>query len=406
MSKYGETARVDDKAYCLFESSDTVCLYTAFSATFVDTLPLLRETLRSFAAEFDLEYVLAENKQVAKALEDLTRLHTLKLQGVEPGVHEIRPEETLHALQHISITSDFGPVSALDLVPRCPNLTTLSYDSTHPCTHFSYPNKAPWPPLRELHLGSDTHVLLPKMQPAPRIVSVHRLTINASTLSAAFLPAPSHYLTALLRSTRPAALLVAGAYTNDAKLSGDPAWAPVLRAEGTRLRSLELAATTLSAIEPAVLVSAFVGLPLVYLGWTQTGHAHPGRDCLPLEPARVRTAHTLSTLLVDALPALCVLKVGCMFSASVVEDAEDGELRERLSLAGDEAPARGELQEFRGVQRGVRWWIVKRGGDGRKMVEVWREVGERAKEVVESDGFDPESSALDEFFVPRNVYQL
>ncbi|KAH9934457.1 uncharacterized protein BXZ73DRAFT_100648 [Epithele typhae] len=330
----------------------------------------------------------------------------------------IPAEETIPALRTIYIAFDIGSISALDLIPHCPNLSRLTYIVTG-CPPLSQPTRAPWPLIKELHLSMFRRRCFATLQPMPPIGRVHRLRID-HCLFDYDLDHLQRFL-ALLRTTQPSVINASGAPRGwtSAPLAIDVKWMTAIQSAcQVCLRSLDLTITPTAVFQPTEIVGSLTGLRLIHLGATLADRSSlgPGKLELRVEEARVRAARALPLLLVDALPTLRVLRVGGMVPMLDALAAEDADLHARVRAGAlgslfptnfeEQFEARRNLRELAAVpMRDTRWWMVEHDGEKRRMVEVYSDVAERARAVVESEEFDPGSVSWDVFFAPRYVYQ-
>ncbi|KAH9939328.1 uncharacterized protein BXZ73DRAFT_99530 [Epithele typhae] len=122
-------------------------------------------------------------------------------------------------------------------------------------------------------------------------------------------------------------------------------------------------------------------IPLLHLGITLAptwfSWTEDASEDTDVPPPVQTTYDTLPRALVDSIPTLRVLKIE-------IKRPREGEGAVRM--------------------RWQRWWWIERMGERAEMVELWREDGERACELIEDRGFDREKS-LDGFLTPKRVYQ-
>ncbi|KAH9939326.1 uncharacterized protein BXZ73DRAFT_99528 [Epithele typhae] len=322
---------------------------------------------------------------------------------------------------------------ALPLCPLCPRLSSLRCESgqlalSALASDFGPYTGPPWPPIRSLSLPLLSSVPLFAHWPvAHRVasgsagvarVSIERWAADARTLEVAPDTTASVGLPQLLAEMKPVALVLdvvpstapAPASTASA-LPPERTWRQIAVAP-LRLRSLDLTIRGHAPpddhepIVPGVLCTALAGLPLVHLAVEECAHCTDAGFPVShaAELARIQRLLGAPRALVDALPTVRVLQVRGACPAVLPRTAEEvGEQGE------GEAAALMELRrmEKAEVRRWERWWWAEDtlGTAGeRALVELWREDGERAREIVEGDDFDAKTS-FDGFMLPKRIYR-
>ncbi|KAH9939322.1 uncharacterized protein BXZ73DRAFT_99522 [Epithele typhae] len=326
-------------------------------------------------------------------------------------------------------------IVALPLCPLCPRLSSLLCEngqldlSALPSDLGPYTGPR-WPPIRSLSLSLPRGApLLSHWFVAHRVASgsagvarvhIERWFADARTLDAVPNVVEMRGLPQLLAEMKPIALVL------DVVPSTAPAPTPALTtptlgpertwqaiaAAPLRLRSLDLTIgghappADHEPIVPGVLCTALAGLPLVHLAIEERPHyARAGSPMsLAVELGRVRRLLGAPCALVDALPTVRVVQVrgACPALPRRAKDQEVGEQDEAAALAA----LRGMEKED--LRRRERWWWAEdalgSAGGERAMVELWREDGERAREIVEGDDFDAKTS-FDGFMLPKRIYR-
>ncbi|KAH9906591.1 uncharacterized protein BXZ73DRAFT_110453 [Epithele typhae] len=357
--------------------------------------------------------------------------------------------QSLHTLALVSYIIPSG------IIPLCPNTITLSLQlnakGERPVT-LSMADEDRWPTgLMRLDVPSPTFI---PWTTAGRIGRVGTLAYGASTPISS--PAGFYDSIQLLSAVRPTALEL---HTTPTMVDPGRVWNMLWRAAPV-LRSLEIVVAPgecdlrqytvrhVLAAPPSPLFSPttdpprrtqepllaalrsksfalvhlslhFPPIPLYYHasgvaevdGWRAT------------ESRRVEALRPLPLRIVEAVPTLRVLSLSSCLPGSTIFDArcgrhEDFDLEIMAELARENAieqrwgptsefvsPGLRRLRELRvEIPRDERWWWV--GGDGaaRTPVEIWREAGERARELIERRDFDPATS-LDGFYSAKYRYE-
>ncbi|KAH9939324.1 uncharacterized protein BXZ73DRAFT_76037 [Epithele typhae] len=306
---------------------------------------------------------------------------------------------------------------ALPLCPLCPRLSSLRCQrgqldlSALPSDLGPYTGPR-WPPIRSLSLSLPRGApLLSHWSVAHRVasgsagvarVAIERWPADARTLDAVPDAAESTGLPYLLAAMKPVALVLdvapctAGAHTPT--LRSERTWQAIAAAP-RRLRSLDLTIGGHAPpdghepLVPDVLCTALAGLPLVHLAIEERPHSNIAGFPVShaAELARIQRLLRTPRALVEALPTVRVLQVRGACPAVLPRTAEVREQDE------GEAAALAELRRIQEeVQRRERWWwaedVLGAAGAERTLVELWREDGERAREIVEGDDFDVKTS--------------
>ncbi|KAH9923192.1 uncharacterized protein BXZ73DRAFT_103984 [Epithele typhae] len=173
--------------------------------------------------------------------------------------------------------------------------------------------------------------------------------------------------------------------------------------------------TVLSTVSPVYFNATLEPKP-IHLYGGDIATLENGDFAVELERVRaLRVA--LPAALADAAPTLRVLGLGsCAVSEEMLAQIE-----ERASSSQDEG-TRGDAEADQDAQtssalcaalqriaqeplsRVHRWWWIERGAGSVGAVEIWREVGERARGMAEQEGFDPDTG-FDGFFSKRWIYE-
>ncbi|KAH9927987.1 uncharacterized protein BXZ73DRAFT_102495 [Epithele typhae] len=334
----------------------------------------------------------------------------------------------------VSLTLRDRSTVALPLCPLCPRLSSLRCESgqveSSAIASELEPYTGPrWPSIRSLSLSVPHDApLLVHWPVANRVASgsagvarvhIERWRADARTLDAESDVVEAIGLPQLLPAMKPVALVLdILPSTAPAPVSTTPEWFPeptwlAIASAQLRLRSLDLTIgghaprDDLVPIVPCVLCTALAGLPLVHLAIEECAHYTDAGFPVSYaaELARVRRLLGAPRALVDVLRSVCVVQVRGACPAVLPRTAEEvGEQEEA------EAAALAELRriEKEGVQRRERWWwaedVVGAAGSECELVELWREDGERAREIVEREDFDAKTS-FDGFMLPKCIYR-
>ncbi|KAH9939354.1 uncharacterized protein BXZ73DRAFT_99557 [Epithele typhae] len=325
-------------------------------------------------------------------------LHTLKLGASPDSLPLLEPFTTRHSIANIKFhgvhhleLGEFVPI-ALDLIPLFPNLSSVSYTSSVPRGKRKYQDLVAdlsWPHLRNLYCysGFSFHLTPPSAKFSP----IDRLTIDL-ILKEFTDPSPLatqdqwERIVKLMRAFHPSALVLQGCIClwplRDVVPKSIP-WAEVARTVPS-LRSLQLHILDNSQT-PTQIEMVLKDLPLVYLHITLASHPTAHLDGIPAAMPRAVYSCDAPPFF-DAIPTLRVLGLEAQFPAKepVENTAPPGEEREAA-----------EVQ-----MRRQRWWWMEGTGEDRKMVEIWKEDAERARAIIESQGFDREHG-LDGFFTEK-----
>ncbi|KAH9919753.1 uncharacterized protein BXZ73DRAFT_104858 [Epithele typhae] len=366
-----------------------------------------------------------------------------------PIAPPMRPSHnfSLSSIRHLTLTSFPGPVPAY-IVTLCPNIETLSLrlfsrDNT-PAT-FSMSAEDRWPSqLKELSLPIRITIAEDTVQ---RMKPVSCLSFGGET------PIPSGAdfeeseeasgsdseeqeagrsdFEDLLRLFETFRSTVLELHTKSVLAEAGRMW-DTLRGAAPQLRSLSIAVedgkcNVREYVDP--LVAALRSTSLIYLSlhfprpsWSVdfSSMAEVDSICAP-EIQRAETLRALPLRLTEAVPSLRVLalsscKLGRVFNWGVCHDlagprmiAEIGteEGIQRQWGPGSEslnAPMRKISELGAEFPRDERWWWVEGEGAARTLIEIWREDGERARDLIRRADFDPEKS-LDGFYSDKCRYE-
>ncbi|KAH9939396.1 uncharacterized protein BXZ73DRAFT_76095 [Epithele typhae] len=141
-----------------------------------------------------------------------------------------------------------------------------------------------------------------------------------------------------------------------------------------------------------VLPQVLAAAPLVHLTLVLVPRNHKADAVVPSswaaqELVRVRVAREIPRRLAEAIVTLRVLQVGdamphtAWLPPQQVKHGDDKGKQEKWER---------RLQEMAAMEvvRRLRWWWIERTDGGAVMTEIWREDGERARDLVEEDRFD------------------
>ncbi|KAH9939370.1 uncharacterized protein BXZ73DRAFT_99573 [Epithele typhae] len=301
----------------------------------------------------------------------------------------------LPSLRTLAVAESYS-CNLMDLVPLCPNLSSLSYISLRADANV-YRRKiadTPWPALRAFeclpgYLQGRQHPppSLPQSRgDVSRLTIVTPLSISAPSLSPMSSTASASTF-AFVRAVQPSALVLKVLLRSPSSSSEKSqliCWADAFRVDPP-LRSLEL--LFLSPNQHLTgLGAAMEGMSLYYLGVHVIVDRHKifQRNVTRTEVARALDPRAFF----DAIPTLRVLGIGDQMLA--------------LDHTGKEREAPREPDETsREWTRRTRWWWM----EGGEMVEIWREDAERAREIIERPEFDRERG-LEGFFSEKCLYSM
>ncbi|KAH9921511.1 uncharacterized protein BXZ73DRAFT_104400 [Epithele typhae] len=138
------------------------------------------------------------------------------------------------------------------------------------------------------------------------------------------------------------------------------------------------------------------------------------KDTRSKDRQRARFIEDLLRLVVDVIPTLRVFALGdCGPPRREIAMEDCGPPRREpgwdveldavgLPLPPNETNTEPNATTAEATRR-KRWWWIQGEGERREMVEIWAEDGERARDIVESEGFDAETS-LEGFFSEKCRY--
>ncbi|KAH9939400.1 uncharacterized protein BXZ73DRAFT_76098 [Epithele typhae] len=207
-----------------------------------------------------------------------------------------------------------------------------------------------------------------------------------------------------------------GAYVRSSEEAGTDVWDPprltpneaALVRVAARLRSLHLDVhpsvyrgyvfwwETLTNALPNVLAAA----PLVHLTLVLVPYDHTAEEVSSSwaadELARVRAAREIPRRLAEAIATLRVLQVGdamphvAWLPPLQVRRYYGDKYDDKYDDKSEEEEWERCVQEMAAMEavRQRRWWWIERRDSSAVMTEIWRDDGERARELVEEDGFD------------------
>ncbi|KAH9917112.1 uncharacterized protein BXZ73DRAFT_105590 [Epithele typhae] len=380
---------------------------------------------------------------ITQLLSSLSASHELRalepLEGWEAwitGSDLDTPVPPLPRLQHLRVISTLPSVFLWSGLQYFPHLSSLQISRPLRVRGHVHPSDAPvWPSLQELHLPGwiDLSII---DSTGFRVQHLHvgadyRITVSSQNLCPDQMAHEA--LITLIQDvlTRALTLYLVMPLPEGSKTHpGGNFWKDLgtgytaLRSLNLRLTSYDLSQGPNYAIVAATLPTALSSLRLYSfhldaprMEWWR---AYDIRLCPPGVPVlrwvadvvesdvdRLRMLHSLPGQLVDAIPTLRVLGVGTCLPALHPDRGKKGwegfNKKDLVDL--EESEARKTLREMgeTNMTREQRWWIVDRQAAPAKMVEIWREDGERARDMVESEGFDA-SMSFDEFYSDRCRY--
>ncbi|KAH9939403.1 uncharacterized protein BXZ73DRAFT_76101 [Epithele typhae] len=175
-----------------------------------------------------------------------------------------------------------------------------------------------------------------------------------------------------------------------------------------RLRSLHIDVHPSALLKDASwdTFAVLAAAPLVHLTLVLAPRDHKSDAEVPSswaaeELARVRVAREIPRRLAESIATLRVLQVGDAMPHAAwlppqkvqrADDEDDGSDESWRSCLR-------EMAEMEVVRRRRWWWIERKDGSA-AMTEMWREDGERARDLVEEDGFD-RATGLDGRKIPN-----
>ncbi|KAH9921503.1 uncharacterized protein BXZ73DRAFT_104393 [Epithele typhae] len=353
------------------------------------------------------------------------------------------------------------------ILPSLPHLSTYEYilqDGYYPPESWGsiFEESTPWPSLQELHIPYCiiTH---PNISVEDKF-RVHHLRliedVKVTVFHEDFRPDQGERILSILKNFHPAVLSIHASmdrlYTGQAPMTPNPradtvaSFWPELPVAAPRLRSLHfhlhhtdyLSYYTLRpqlplALSPLHVVHLTIDLPhwdgdrwrdmwsaatLLQMFrrplYARAGNRHRPRssvkDRWSKDRQRARFIEDLPRLVVDAVPTLRVFALGdCGPPRREIAMWDRGPPRHEpgwdvdLDAVGLPLPPGGTITGPYATAaestRRKRWWWIQGEGEGREMVEIWAEDGERARDIVESEGFDAETS-LEGFFSEKCRY--
>ncbi|KAH9910625.1 uncharacterized protein BXZ73DRAFT_108751 [Epithele typhae] len=334
------------------------------------------------------------------------------------------PDKSLPSIRHLSLTC--SSAVAANFVTLCPNLFTLSLWLYGENPILSLGADDQWPTnLNELVIRSRAVVT---KDTARRIGRVNSVSLGNSLASLSGIAVLN--LLPLFEATQPFTL----------KLQMDPVltepehvWKS-LRGAVPHLRSLEVTVARckvrdyVDSLLPALHASSLVHLTLHFPppthSWSATSMARVD-DQRATEVRRVEALLSLPQRLVAAAPSLRLVALRSCLPAPSAFDGPEAHAGRVPALSTEFAaelarednaerrwaptnefvrPTLRRLRQLREeVPRDERWWWVEGEGATRRPVEIWREDGERARDLIQHADFDAARS-LDGFYSARCRY--
>ncbi|KAH9921209.1 uncharacterized protein BXZ73DRAFT_104497 [Epithele typhae] len=333
-------------------------------------------------------------------IEAFPKLSTLALNYFLPGptpLDTTRP--SFSSILHITLRG--CSVTSTDLVYLCPNLESLNLSLDHVDRSVAgHMDPRPrWPKLSRLIVtvghttrwgggfttlgAAEVQTVLFKLlerraSPVPHLELAGECELTRDGVTAVDTDA-SRRLARLLAALQPRALTLpvhAGFHIPDRRLDGR-LWTEVARVL-PRLRALTLRRVGADDWElPDALPAALAQLQLrcLFVDASPVDRSGSSRYSSPrMELERVRALDALPSKLLAALPKMRVL--GITGTAALPDAVVD--TSEKWGLE--------DLRKWRKGygERNTRWWRVDGEGAERKLVELWREYGEQAQQLVEN----------------------
>ncbi|KAH9939395.1 uncharacterized protein BXZ73DRAFT_99599 [Epithele typhae] len=414
----------------------------------------LAHTLCSLTVRFTLERDIGRQERVARMVARLRNFPALRtlhlsiasgLSGHVPPLPPSNPRAILENIRDLTIHGAWRPQP----VPDCPNINDLTLEVGELRSQSEAGFR--WPALRTLAIVYDGNLNWPTRVDSSCITRASRLWFKPSPFltedydlgsrretGKSFAKTLPGLSTVLFSCTLYWFYEKANEYVDDdddddnddngndnaweTRRVDNDIWDPsrlstneaALAQVAARLRSLHLEvhhSAYLSHVAPwdtlmTALPNVLAAAPLVHLTLILVPRGHKVGVAVPNschELARVRAAREIPRRLAEAIETLRVLQVG-----DAMPDTT--RLPPHQVERGDH---KGEMEEWeRCVQemaamevvRRRRWWWIEREDGNAVMTEIWREDGERARDLVEDDGFD-RATGLDGFFTSNCVYE-
>ncbi|KAH9913144.1 uncharacterized protein BXZ73DRAFT_107021 [Epithele typhae] len=391
--------------------------------------------LTSLTLEFDEMYVEPDGidlSALVSGLASMQSLHTLALISYLVLTDPLRlpnaAQTILPSIRHLS----FSRLSQIvpGIITLCPNIISLSlqlYSQTDEPVVLPMADEDRWPTgLKQLNVVSPALILS-----ARRIGQVGSLAFGASSTPISD-PGLFNDFLQLLSAVRPTSLEL---HTAAAMVDRECVW-DMLCGAAPWLRSLEIGIAPRECdvheyMEPLLAALRSASLALVHLSlhfppitrYFQASLSMAQADAWrTTEARRAEALRPLPLRLVEAVPTLRVLSLSSCFPRSDIARAlarrtplapevtaelarEDAVERRWGPTSEFVGPALRRLQVLREeVPRDKRWWWVEGDGAARAPVEIWREAGERARELIGRADFDPARS-LDGFYSAKCRYE-
>ncbi|KAH9921232.1 uncharacterized protein BXZ73DRAFT_104521 [Epithele typhae] len=337
-------------------------------------------------------------------LEAFSKLSTLVMNSFLPGQTDLDTAGTsLPSIRHITLKD--ASVAATNILYLCPNIDTIDFSPNHEqqCMQGHTDIRPRWPKVSHLSVGIcratrwgggvDARLSHADLQTAlvelleRRASPVPHLELAGGGLEltrdgvAAVDAATSRWLARLLAALQPRALTLpvhaAGFNQSPHERLDGWLWIQVARVL-PRLRALTLRRVGRDNwVPPDTPPAALAELPLRCL-FIDASPVLPSESrrlrspCVELE--RVRALDALPAKLLAALTEMRVL--GITGTAALPDAAVDTSEKWGLKDLGEWRREHGE--------HNTPWWRVDGEGAERKLVELWREYGERAQQLVEN----------------------
>ncbi|KAH9919761.1 uncharacterized protein BXZ73DRAFT_80276 [Epithele typhae] len=326
---------------------------------------------------------------------------------------------SLPSVRHLSLLCE--PQVLESIVPLCPNLVTLSLflycEDDRPVTFSIAADDRRPVVLKELKLS---HVKIAE-DTLRRMGHVHSLVVGG--LGRSLSSSEFHDLPPLLEAVQPFALHLLT--PEPALTEPERTWRPLVDA-ARQLRSLEVTVKghaspanvhdyldpLLAALQSSSLVHLTLDFPPAFQAWRTAASMAAVDGLREAEVRRVDALLALPPALARAVPSLRLLALhSCRPETTGFDNARERgermgtrdfppELAAELAWEDDVErlwgptsvcvrPALRRLNELRKeVPRDERWWWIEGEGATRTPVEIWREDGERGREIVRRADFN------------------
>ncbi|KAH9921176.1 uncharacterized protein BXZ73DRAFT_104463 [Epithele typhae] len=342
---------------------------------------------------------------------------------IPPRSTTMRIIPMLSSLRHMIIDNLICNATA-NIVAYCPNLTTLKID-----WHVDYQEDSDQEDSDLAHLPPLTEDVWPSIHeldcciPLPSSCTGRFGRASKVTMHYAHLYNHKHFLS-ILSETRPSCLrLIDTVYHFDSERGQiNHAWKRLAKTL-PQLRSLLLWLRDSSLTEDFVnvLLDVLRPLPLTHFSFRVNTPKTYGplsmagvNRCRTQEVRRVDTLRALPDALPRALPHLRVFSLGpCktvlrewdrrsgrpeefwkylkpdVCAAIQAQDAVDEEWGEMSAQVDEHLRELRRREDETAGLRNERWWWVEGEGEERRAIEIWKEKGEWARDVIEGEDFQP-----------------